>query len=131
PDMKSVLLALCATLLLTATSYSQVAVYRLSFSKLGTTINYKAYQDGYYVAPIGGGAGALILLQTTGGSNKVFYTFTNFGQSFIASSAGSQMMVISAVSSSTAANTTLYAIGPVNQQLSYEQSLSTPATNTT
>ena len=128
--MKSFLLALCTLLLFTAASHAQVAVYRLSFKTVGQNVNYKAYQDGYYITPVGGGTGSLILLQK-GTSGNVYYSFANFGQMFIAASSKGQKMVLTAVSSSTAADTSLFAIGDANQKLDFVTPLSTPATAST
>ena len=64
-------------------SSSALVVYKLTFEVAGETINYRSYQGGYYIAPIEGGTGSLILTLTTGGV-KTFYTYANFGELFVA-----------------------------------------------
>ena len=46
-----------STAALAVPASAQVAVYRLSFSPSGDNINYNAFQNGYYVAPVQGGTG--------------------------------------------------------------------------
>ena len=55
-----------------AGSHAQLVVYKLNFDQAGETINYRPYQGGYYVAPVNGGTGSLILTLTTGGVKNYF-----------------------------------------------------------
>src|SRR5262245_59993828 len=49
----------------TSDTTGPIAVYRLTFQKTGDSINYRPYDGGFYVAPVEGGAGSLILTLTT------------------------------------------------------------------
>ena len=128
--MKSVLLALSIALFLSATASAQVAVYRLNFSPSGDNINYRAFQNGYYISPVQGGTGALILVQNGTGSSKLYYTYNNFGETFFASNGNTKRMVLTATSSNTISNTTFYAIGSLDYAIHLTTALPTPATST-
>ncbi len=92
---------------------SALAVYKLTFEVAGETINYRPYQGGYYIAPIQGGTGSLILTLTTGGV-KTFYTYSNFGELFVAVKGESRKVVMSATAANTVSTTTFFAIGSAN-----------------
>lgn len=128
--MKAVLAVLALALLITASASAQVAVYRLSFSSSGDNVNYRPFENGYYVTPVGGGTGTLILLQTGAGKEKQFFTYANFGEMFLANNGKTKKMVLSAVSSGTSSATTFYAIGDANFPIDLKTNLSTPATST-
>jgi hypothetical protein len=128
--MKAVFVVLSLAILITASASAQVAVYRLSFSSSGDNVNYRAFENGYYVTPVGGGTGTLILLQTGVGKEKQFFTYANFGETFQANNGKTKKMVLSAVSSGTSSATTFYAIGDVNFPINLKTNLSTPAVST-
>lgn len=94
---------------------SALAVYKLTFEVSGETINYRPYQGGYYIAPIEGGTGSLILTLTTGGV-KSFYTYANFGELFVAVKAGDRKVVLSATAANTVSTTTFFAIGTADER---------------
>ena len=94
---------------------SAVAVYKLTFENAGENINYRPYQGGYYIAPLQGGTGSLILLLTTGGV-KNFYTYANFGELFIAVKSADRKAVLSATAANTVSTTTFFAIGDADDR---------------
>ena len=107
----------------TTSAAGPVIVYRLTFEVTGETINFRPFQNGYYVAPVQGGVGTLILTRQTG-NEKSYYTYNNFGELFLAKNGSKRKAVISATttstgSSSTNANavstTTLFAIGDASE----------------
>lgn len=100
-------------------SGAPLAVYKLDFSPTGESINYRAYQSGYYVAPMTGGTGSLILMLTTGGQ-KQYFTYSNFGELFVAVSGGDRKAVFSATAANTVSTTTFYAIGNAGDRVSVE-----------
>lgn len=99
-----------------AGSHAQLVVYKLNFDQAGETINYRPYQGGYYVAPVNGGTGSLILTLTTGGV-KNYYTYANFGELFVAVKADSRKAVLSATAANTVSTTTFFAIGSADERL--------------
>ena len=98
---------------------SALAVYKLTFEVAGETINYRPYQGGYYIAPIQGGTGSLILTLTTGGV-KNFYTYANFGELFVAVKGENRKVVLSATAANTVSTTTFFAIGTANDRKKLE-----------
>jgi hypothetical protein len=95
---------------------AQLVVYTLQFKPTGESINYRSYQSGYYVAPITGGTGSLVLMLTTGGQ-KQFFTYSNFGELFVAMNGGDRKTVLSATAANTVSTTTFYAIGTANDRV--------------
>ena len=108
-----------ATTTTTTTSTGTMAVYRLTFSPAGESINYRPYQGGYYIAPIMGGTGSLILTLTTGGQKR-FYTYANFGELFVAVKGQDRKTVLSAAASNSVSTTTFYAIGDADEKMDVE-----------
>lgn len=98
---------------------SALVVYKLTFEPAGETINYRPYQGGYYIAPIEGGTGSLILTLTTGGV-KTFYTYSNFGELFVAVKYDDRKVVLSATAANTVSTTTFFAIGDANERRNLE-----------
>jgi hypothetical protein len=92
-------------------------VFRLSFSTTGQSINYRPYQGGYYVTPLEGGTGSIILTLVTG-NTKQYFTYQSFGDSFVAVSAGASKMVFSATASSDVSTTVFYALGDTDRDVS-------------
>ncbi len=118
PHLRS--LSLAIALLITATAAkAQLAVYKLTFDTAGETINYRAYEGGYYVAPIEGGTGSLILTRTTGGV-KNYFTYENFGELFVAVKGTNRKAVISATAANTVSTTTFFAIGSADDRKKIE-----------
>ncbi|WP_156346455.1 hypothetical protein [Verrucomicrobium spinosum] len=70
--LPALLLAFALCLGVVTSARAQVAVYRLSFEQTGDSINYRPYQNGYYIAPIQGGEGTLILTLVTGNTKQYF-----------------------------------------------------------
>jgi hypothetical protein len=103
----------------TTTSSGPVAVFRLSFEKTGDSINYRPYQNGYYVAPIEGGTGSLILTLVTGGQRQ-YFTYEAFGEVFVAVKGKDKRMVLSATATNTVSTTVFFAIGETNKELHVE-----------
>jgi hypothetical protein len=103
----------------TAAGAGPVAVYLLSFEKTGDSINYRPYQNGYYVAPIEGGAGSLILTLVTGGVRQ-YFTYPAFGEVFVALKGEDKRMVLSATATNTVSTTVFYAIGKTDKELHVE-----------
>jgi hypothetical protein len=108
----------------TTTSAGPVAVFRLSFEKTGDSINYRPYQNGYYVAPIEGGAGSLILTLVTAGQRQ-YFTYPAFGEMFVAVKGKEKRMVLSATAANTVSTTVFYAIGDTDKELHVESRNST------
>src|SRR6478609_1640810 len=88
----------------TTTSTGPVAVFRLSFEKTGDSINYRPYQSGYYVAPIEGGTGSLILTLVTAGVRQ-YFQYNAFGEVFVAVNDSDKRMVLSATATNTVSTT--------------------------
>ncbi len=110
---------LLALLAFTGSSMAQLVVYRLTFEVAGETINYRPYQSGYYIAPINGGTGSLILTLSTGGT-KQFYTYASFGELFVAVKGSVRKTVFSATAANTVSTTTFYAIGSADDKIFIE-----------
>lgn len=63
-----------------------VLVYRVQFTGVLSSLNFRGFSGGYYIADVNNGAsdsGALILLQLIGNARR-YYTLNNFGQLFFA-----------------------------------------------
>ncbi len=110
----------------TTTSTGPLAVYRLSFKVTGETINYQPYQNGYYIAPITGGVGSLILTKIIGGQRQ-YFTYANFGELFVALKSETRKAVISATAANSVSTTTFFAIGDTDD----EREVSTAAATST
>lgn len=121
--MNRPLVAVFAALLLFSVSasqgFGQLVIYKLTFDVAGETINYRPYQGGFYVAPIEGGAGTLILTLTTGGQ-KQFFQYANFGELFVAVKGENRKVVLSATAANTVSTTTFFAIGTANDEKEVE-----------
>jgi uncharacterized membrane protein YgcG len=104
---------------LCATASAQLVVYKLDFEATGESINYRSYQSGYYIAPMTGGTGSLVLMLTTGGV-KQYFTYENFGELFVALSGSDRKVVFSATAANTVSTTTFYAIGNATRQVNVE-----------
>jgi hypothetical protein len=129
-SLSRLVFALCALVLLgsfsaasaqttPATGEGPVAVFRLSFDKTGDSINYRPYQGGYYVAPIEGGAGSLILTLKTGALRQ-YFTYEAFGEVFVAVKGEEKRMVLSATATNEVNTTVFYAIGNTDKELHVE-----------
>lgn len=116
---RRLLLPFLAFFLVVSPAAAQLAVYRLDFEPTGESINYRSYQSGYYIAPMTGGAGSLVLLLTIGGV-KEYYTYSEFGELFVAVSGDKRKAVFTATAANTVSTTTFYAIGDANQQVRVE-----------
>jgi hypothetical protein len=103
----------------TTTSAGPVAVFRLSFDQTGDSINYRPYQNGYYIAPIEGGPGTLILTLVTGALRQ-YFPYDAFGEVFVAVKGKEKRMVLSATATNTVSTTILYAIGNTDKDLHVE-----------
>ncbi len=111
---------LAVFLLATAvTAHAQVAVYRLTFTQTGDSINYRPYQNGYYVAPIEGGAGSLILTLVTGNTRE-YFTYETFGEVFVAIKGNTKKMVLSATATNDVSTTVFYGIGTTDDEIEVE-----------
>lgn len=104
---------------LCSTASAQLVVYKLDFEATGESINYRSYQSGYYIAPMTGGTGSLILMLTTGGV-KQYFTYENFGELFVALNGSDRKVVFSATAANTVSTTTFYAIGNATEQVKVE-----------
>jgi uncharacterized membrane protein YgcG len=96
-------------------SQAQYLVYRLQFERAGESINYSPYDGGYYVAPIDGGVGSLVLTRTTSGRGYMLYS--NFGEVFLALKGNVRKAVLTATAANSVATTTFYAIGDTDDTL--------------
>lgn len=93
-------------------------VYQLTFHPdENSSLNFQPYDTGYYVAPVEGGSGSLLVTRTTGGSRQYYY-FANFGQLFVARDGGDRKAVITCTAASTTSTTAFFAIGDASQVLS-------------
>lgn len=117
--LPALFLALTLCLWAAASANAQVAVYRLSFEQTGDSINYRPYQNGYYIAPIQGGEGTLILTLVTG-NTKQYFTYEGFGEMFVALKGENQRMVISATATNDVSTTVFYALGKTEKELNVE-----------
>src|SRR4051812_33738227 len=103
----------------TTTTSGPVAVFRLSFEKTGDSINYRPYQNGYYIAPIEGGSGSLILTLVTAGVRQ-YFKYEVFGEVFVAVKGKEKRMVLSPTATNDVSTTVFYAIGDTNKELHVE-----------
>ena len=106
-------------LLLGASLHAQVAVYRLGFEGTGDSVNYRPYQNGYYIAPIEGGTGSLVLTLITGGQRQ-YFSYETFGEVFVAVSGEKKKMVLSATAANEVSTTVFYAIGKIDKGIEVE-----------
>lgn len=103
----------------TNTNAGPLGIFRMTFSKTGDSINYRPYQGGYYVTPLEGGTGSLILTLVTG-STKQYFTYQSFGDSFVAVKGDSKKMVFSATAANDVSTTVFYAIGETDTDINTE-----------
>lgn len=103
----------------TTTSSGPVAVYRLSFEETGDSVNYRPYQNGYYIAPINGGSGSLILTLITG-NQRQYFAYEAFGELFVAVDGKEKKMVLSATAANDVSTTVFYAIGKTEKEIEVE-----------
>jgi hypothetical protein len=96
-----------------------IAVWRLNFAVTGDNINYRPYEGGFYVAPVQGGAGSLILTLTTGGKKR-YFTYASFGAVFVAVKGSTKKMVLSATAASDVSTTVFYAIGTADKEIDFD-----------
>lgn len=108
-----------AVLLVASPVRAQVVVYRLSFEQTGDSINYRPYQNGYYIAPLEGGSGSLILTLVIGGQRQ-YFTYEAFGDLFVALKGDNKKMVLSATATNEVSTTTFYAIGNADKEIEVE-----------
>jgi len=101
------------------TNAGPLAVFRMTFSPTGDSINYRPYQGGYYVTPLEGGTGSIILTLVTG-NTKQYFTYQSFGDSFVAVKGSSKKMVFSATAASSVSTTVFYAIGETDTDVNTE-----------
>ncbi|CAN5784622.1 hypothetical protein BH11VER1_BH11VER1_39750 [soil metagenome] len=113
------LLLTAAALLIASPLRAQVVVYRLSFEQTGDSINYRPYQNGYYIAPLEGGTGSLILTLVTG-AQRQYFTYASFGDLFVALKGENKKMVLSAAATNEVSTTTFYAIGTADKEIEVE-----------
>jgi hypothetical protein len=100
----------------TNTNAGPLGIFRLTFSKTGDSINYRPYQGGYYVTPLEGGTGSLILTLVTG-NTKQYFTYQSFGDSFVAVKGDTKKMVFSATATNDVSTTVFYAIGDTDTDI--------------
>jgi hypothetical protein len=103
----------------TATASGPVAVYRLAFEETGDSVNYRPYQNGYYIAPINGGSGSLILTLITG-NQRQYFSYEAFGELFVAVDGKEKKMVLSATAANNVSTTVFYAIGKTEKEIEVE-----------
>jgi hypothetical protein len=108
----------------TATVSGPVAVYRLTFEETGDSVNYRPYQNGYYIAPINGGSGSLILTLITGNVRQ-YFSYETFGELFVAVDGKEKKMVLSATAANDVSTTVFYAIGKTEKEIEVESRNST------
>lgn len=96
-----------------------IAVWRLTFQQTGDSINYRPYGGGFYVAPVQGGPGSLILTLTTGGQKR-YFTYASFGAVFVALKGSTKKMVLSATAASDVSTTVFYAIGSADKEIDFD-----------
>lgn len=113
------LLLVAAGLMVVPEGRAQVVVYRLDFQQIGESINYRPYLFGYYVAPMAGGSGSLILTQAAG-TQKQYYTYDNFGELFVAVKGDTKKVVFSASATNEVSTTVFYALGTADKEYEVE-----------
>lgn len=96
-----------------------ILVFRLTFQQTGDSINYRAYDGGFYVAPVEGGPGSLILTLSTGGKKR-YFTYASFGAVFVAVKGSTKKMVLSATAASDVSTTVFYALGTADQEIEFD-----------
>ena len=101
-----------------------IAVFRLTFQQTGDSINYRPYEGGFYVAPVEGGPGSLILTLITGGQKR-YFTYASFGAVFVAVKGKTKKMVLSATAASSVSTTVFYALGNADHEIDFETRNST------
>lgn len=121
----------------TSSGPSPVLVYKLTFTSMGDSINFRSYQGGYIVFDVGisgSNAGTVVLTQIVGGARK-YYTIKDYGQMFFATKGKEVKAVMTGNKSTTPGTTTsgsttstssaaaattsifMYAIGSASDQL--------------
>jgi hypothetical protein len=98
------------------TNTGPMLVYRMTFEAAGESINYRPFTGGYYIAPITGGPGSLVLTRVTG-NTKLYYSYENFGELFLALKDANRKAVLSATAANDVSSTTFYAIGDADEKV--------------
>lgn len=92
----------------------ETIVYQLTFDPASESINYSPYENGYYVVPVQGGPGTLIVTKTKG-TVKNMYVFTDFGELFVARNNGARKAVLTCTAGSDVSTTAFFAIGDASE----------------
>lgn len=106
----------------TTANTGPVLVYRLNFRPAGDTINFSAYQGGYYVVDVAGGVGSMILTKVLGGTRK-YYTLANYGNFFYAVKGSDRKAIMTGSKTNTAtviSNITFQAIGDLSKDTEFQ-----------
>lgn len=108
------------------TNVAPVLVYRIQFTGVLSSINFRGFDGGYYVADVNNGAsnsGTMILTQVVGNTRR-YYQLNNFGQLFYATDGKNQKALVvgstTAVASTTVAATrtiTFYLTGDAKDKI--------------
>ena len=103
----------------TSDTTGPIAVFRLTFQATGDSINYRSYDGGFYVAPVEGGVGTLILTLSSGGQKR-YFTYASFGAVFIAVKGSTKKMVLSCTAASDVSTTVFYALGNADTEIEFD-----------
>lgn len=103
----------------TSDTTGPIAVFRLTFQQTGDSINYRPYDGGFYIAPVEGGPGSLILTLSTGGKKR-YFTYASFGAVFVAVKGSTKKMVLSATAASDVSTTVFYALGTADKEIEFD-----------
>ncbi|MDB6139040.1 MAG: hypothetical protein JWO94_2112 [Verrucomicrobiaceae bacterium] len=97
-------------------------VYQLVFSpdnNTNTSTSFQPYDSGYYIAPLEGGSGTMILTRPLGGLEQ-YLVFDAFGQLFVARDGGDKKAVLTCTAASNISTTAFFAIGDASDSLAVD-----------
>ena len=120
-SMKRLALLACLLMAPLHAAFGWVLVYDLKFETVGDSVNFRAYDGGYYLADRGTGAGGgtLILFRHTG-AQKQYFKYEGFGEIFYAATNGQdRKAVLTATAANEVSTTTFFAIGDAKEKVEF------------
>ena len=121
PTSKRLSLLACLLMAPLHAAFGWVLVYDLKFEAVGDSVNFRAYDGGYYLADrgTGTGGGTLILFRHTG-AQKQYFKYEGFGEIFYAATNGQdRKAVLTATAANEVSTTTFFAIGDAKEKVEF------------
>ena len=118
PTSKRLALLACLLMAPLHAAFGWVLVYDLKFEAVGDSVNFRAYDGGYYLASTNTeeDGGTLILFRHTG-AQKQYFKYEGFGEIFMAATNGQERKaVLTATAANDVSTTTFFAIGDATQK---------------